>query len=165
MRIVGILVAVSGNGSTFKAKERDMKGPSKIALALGMFMLFGCKPTTDRVPQADQSAAPQAGSPGTSLVSTNDRATVLKRLSVELNELDAKMAELKVRAQKAGDQAKAEWESRRPQLEAQRKAAAQKLDELKETSKEVWDQTRAKTEAAFAELQKGFKEAWTKLKE
>jgi chromosome segregation ATPase len=100
-----------------------------------------------------------------SAVATSDRATVQEKLSAQLKTLDAKMAELKVRAQNAGEKAKTEWEQRRPQLEAERESAAKKLDELKQTSKEAWDETRTKTEAAFSELEKGFKEAWAKLKE
>jgi hypothetical protein len=49
--------------------------------------------------------------------------------------IDAKMAELKAKAQSAGEKAKAEWETQRPQLEAQRDAAAKKLDELRISTK------------------------------
>jgi hypothetical protein len=135
-----------------------------IILLPAMVFLLGCRPTSDKVPKAEQAAVPQTSS-RTDITSTNERATVVQKLSTELNELDTKMADLKAKAQKAGEQAKAEWETQRPRLEAQRDAAAKKLDELKVSSKEVWDQTRTKTEAAFAELQKGFKEAWAKLKE
>ena len=141
-----------------------MKITGKIIFVPVILLLLGCRPTSDKVPKADQPAAPQGGSAG-ALSSTNDRATVVRKLSTELNELDTKMADLKAKAQKAGEQAKSEWETQRPRLEAQREAAAKKLDELKASSKEVWDQTRTKTEAAFAEVQKGFKEAWSKLKE
>ena len=123
----------------------------------------GCKPTSDKVPKADQPTARTEASAGGS--ATNDRTAAQQKLSAQLSEIDAKMAELKARAQTAGSQAKAEWEAHRPQLEAQREAAAKKLDELKQSSKEAWDQTRTKTDAAFSELEKGFKEAWAKLKE
>jgi hypothetical protein len=46
-----------------------------------------------------------------------------------------------------------------------RDAAAKKLEELKQSSKESWSETSRKAEAAFEELEKGFKEAWAKLKE
>ena len=93
------------------------------------------------------------------------RSNTQEKLSAQLDSLDARMAELKERAQRAGDQAKAEWAARRPQLEAQREAAAKKLEELKQSSKETWSETSRKTEAAFEELEKGFKEAWARLKE
>lgn len=126
--------------------------------------LLGCRPASDKVPKADNPPRPQVE---TSARAGNgeDRTNAQQKLSQQLNDLDAKMADLKARAQRAGDQAKVEWEARRPQLEAQRETAGKKLQELKQSGKETWEQTRTKTEAAFAEVEKGFKEAWTKLKE
>ena len=142
-----------------------MKNTTTFLLALATACGIGCRPTNDKVPKADDSTAPRFEASTPNPVGTNDRATAQQKLSAKLDELDAKMADLKARAQRAGDQAKAEWETRRPQLEAERDNAAKKLDELKQSSKEAWDQTRTKTEAAFAELEKGFKDAWAKLKE
>jgi DNA anti-recombination protein RmuC len=139
-----------------------MRNTTTLILALGIIAAAGCKPTSDKVPQAQNTPAPRVDS---SAASTNDRTTAQEKLSAQLKALDAKMADLKARAQSAGQQAKTEWEQRRPQLEAQRESAAKKLDELKQASKETWDETRTKTEAAFSELEKGFKEAWAKLKE
>jgi DNA anti-recombination protein RmuC len=139
-----------------------MRNTTMLVLLLGVITAISCRPTSDKVPKAQDTPAPR---PGSSAVATNDRATAQEKLSAQLKVLDAKMAELKAQAQTAGDKAKTEWEQRRPQLEAQRDAAAKKLDELKQTSKETWNETRTKTEAAFAELEKGFKEAWAKLKE
>ena len=136
-----------------------MRNATMIMVSLGAAALLGCDPANDRVPKADNSPQPQADA------SAHDRTNALQKLSQQLNELDTKMADLKNRAQRAGDEAKAEWEARRPQLEAQREAAASKLQELKQSGKETWEQVRTKTEAAFAELEKGFKEAWSKLKE
>jgi hypothetical protein len=140
-----------------------MKITTGIAGAVISVALFGCRPTSDKVPKADEPVLRAESSPGSS--ATNDRAAAQQKLSAQLSEIDTKMADLKARAQSAGSQAKAEWEARRPQLEAQRDAAAKKLDELKQSSKEAWDQTRTKTEAAFSEVEKGFKEAWARLKE
>ena len=127
--------------------------------------LCGCKPSDDRVPRADEKNVPRVQSSASSNADTSDRVAAQEKLSSSLKDMDAKLADLKAKAITAGDQAKAEWEARRPQLEAQRDAAAKKLDELKASSKETWDETRTKTEAAFAEIEKGFKEAWAKIKE
>jgi hypothetical protein len=140
-----------------------MKRLNQMVVALVALGLVGCRPASDKVPKASESTTPTAV--GAAQSPTNDRSAAQQKLSGELNELDAKMANLKAQAQRAGDKAKAEWEAQRPQLEAQRDAAAKKLEELKQSSKEAWDQTRQKTEAAFTELEKGFKEAWNKLKE
>ena len=134
-----------------------------IILAIGAAVLVGCKPANDKVPRAGESSEARAETPARSAEA--DRTTTQQKLSSQLDDLDAKMADLKARAQRAGDQAKAEWEARRPQLEAQREAAAKKLEELKQSSKESWSETSRKAEAAFVELEKGFKEAWAKLKE
>jgi|SRR5688500_16635952 hypothetical protein len=139
-----------------------MRNTTTLVLLLGIITAIGCKPTSDKVPQAQDTPLPRAeGAPAV----TNDRATAQEKLSAQLKTLDAKMADLKAEAQSAGEKAKAEWEQRRPQLEAQRESAAKKLDELRQASKETWDETRSRTEAAFSELEKGFKEAWAKLKE
>ena len=122
-----------------------------------------CKPTTDKVPQAGEATAPRSETSARSVEA--DRSTTQQKLSGQLDALDAKMAELKERAQRAGDQAKVEWETRRPQLEAQRESAAKRLEELKQSGKETWGETSRKTEAAFEELEKGFKEAWARIKE
>lgn len=136
---------------------------TQTVIAITAVSLVGCRPTSDKVPKAAESAAPPPA--GVAQTATNNRSVAQQKLSAELSELDSKMAQLKVQAQRAGDKAKAEWEAQRPQLEAQRDAAARKLDELRRSSKEAWDQTREKTEAAFSELENGFKEAWNKLKE
>jgi hypothetical protein len=141
-----------------------MRHTITLLLALTMLVFVGCRPSSDKVPKADNTPGPRvevtanSGAPA-------DRTTTQEKLSTKLNELDTTMAELKARAQRAGEQAKTEWETRRPQLEAQREAAAKKLEELKQSSKEGWEETRTKTEAAFGELEKGFKEAWARLKE
>lgn len=142
-----------------------MQKTTTLLLAMAIAFAIGCRPTSDKVPKAQESARPRLEANARSDAGTNDRATAQQKLSAKLDELDAKMADLKTRAQRAGDQAKAEWEKRRPELEAQRDTAAKKLDELKQSSKDAWDETRTKTEAAFSELEKGFKEAWARLKE
>jgi DNA anti-recombination protein RmuC len=134
-----------------------------IILAISAAVFVGCKPANDRVPRAEGSSDARTETPARPAEA--ERSTTQQKLSSQLDDLDAKMADLKARAQRAGDQAKAEWEARRPQLEAQRDAAAKKLEELKQSSKESWSETSRKAEAAFEELEKGFKEAWAKLKE
>ena len=141
-----------------------MKVTAKMFGVIACLLFLGCRPTSDKVPKADEQPVLRTETSGRS-AATNDHVDAQQKLSGQLNEIDTMMAALKARAQKAGDQAKAEWEARRPQLEAQRDATAKKLDELKQSSKETWEQTRTRTEAAFSELEKGFKEAWARLKE
>ena len=116
-----------------------MRNTTTLVLALGIIAAAGCKPTSDKVPKAQETPTPRAEG---SAAATDDRTTAQEKLSAQLKVLDAKMADLKARAQSAGQQAKTEWEQRRPQLEAQRDSAAKKLDELKQASKETWDETR-----------------------
>src|ERR1041384_1741941 len=126
----------------------------------------GCRENEEGVAKANTEAATfqsDARTTGPAIKEQKDQAQ--QKFSDQMKTLDAKMAELKAKAQSAGDKAKAEWETQRPRLEAQRDAAAKKLEELRTSTKETWLETKAKTEAAFAELEKGFKEAWSKLKE
>src|SRR5688572_2143883 len=101
----------------------------------------GCKPANDKVPQAGEPAIPRTETTVPPATSDTQRSNTQQKLSAQLDSLDVKMAELKDRAQRAGDQAKAEWTARRPELEAQREAAAKKLEELKQSSKETWSET------------------------
>ncbi len=149
----------------YNGAEVPMRHTTLILLSLIMALGVGCRPDSDKVPKAENVPTPPIDTSVRDTSTTNDRATTQQKLSAKLEELDAKMAELKTKAQQAGGEAKAEWEARRPQMEAQREAAAKRLDELKQSGKEAWDVTRTKTEAAFNELEKGFKEAWGKLKE
>jgi predicted transcriptional regulator len=133
------------------------------ALVAGL-ALVGCKPENTKVPQADSPAVTPKVEASRS-TATSDRAAAEQRLSNELKSVDAKMAELKAQAQRAGDKAKSEWEARRPQLEAQREALAKKLDEVKNASQETWREMQPKLEAALSELNNGFKDAWARIRE
>lgn len=145
--------------------------PILLTIALAGFVA-GCRQADQRVPQADaavntnstaQNVRSKLDAAGDTFQQQKEKAQA--KMSQQLNSLDAKMAELKAKAQSAGDKAKAEWEAKRPQLEAQRAEASRKLDELKTATKDTWNDVSRKTEAAFGELEKGFKDAWTRLKE
>ncbi|HWN97041.1 MAG TPA: hypothetical protein VNT99_18570 [Methylomirabilota bacterium] len=92
-----------------------MKVTAGIMGAISMALLVGCEPANDKVPKAGEPMTPQAGTVGAA-ESTNERTSAQQKLSDQLSALDSKMAELKTRAQKAGDEARSEWEAGRPQL-------------------------------------------------
>jgi hypothetical protein len=142
-----------------------------ISLAVAALVL-GCRQNDQRVPRASDSdkttglqrdARDHAATTADTFAEQKQKAEA--KMSSELNDLDARMADLKAKAQSAGDKAKAEWEVQRPKLEAQRAEAAKKFEELKASTRETWDEVSRKTQAAFGELEKGFKDAWARLKE
>lgn len=151
--------------------EGDMKIKTTLILAAVLACVAaGCRESDPRVPKAEgdtttleQDVRGKISDAGATFDEQKRRAEV--KMSEELKDLDAKMAELKAKAQTAGDKAKAEWETQRPKLEAQRAEAAKRLDEIKASTKETWAEVSSKSEAAFDELRKGFKEAWAKLTE
>jgi ElaB/YqjD/DUF883 family membrane-anchored ribosome-binding protein len=93
----------------------------------------------------------------------DERTAAQEKLKAKLSELDKLMADMKSRAQQTGSKAKAEWEARRPSLEAQRDAAEKGLKDLGDATKEGWQETRTRAEAALNDVEKGFKDAWSKL--
>ena len=67
------------------------------------------------------------------------KRTYLRKMAERLEQLDTKVAELKAKAAKAGEEAKGEIDKRAAELTAKQQEARQKLQELKEAGAEKWD--------------------------
>lgn len=77
-------------------------------------------------------------------------------MSKQLDELNAKYEDLKVRAAKAGDEAKKGLDKKLEEAKGKRDAAAKKLTELKEASVDRWEKVKEGVGSAFDDLKKVF---------
>ena len=75
-------------------------------------------------------------------------------LKAKLDKLEEEIRELKMRAEKLKDTARAEWNEKVAELDAKQKAAREKLDEIATSTGEAWEH-----------LEEGAKKAWQDLEE
>lgn len=89
------------------------------------------------------------------------RDEFVSKAQQELNELNAKLAELKTKAQTLTGEAKVKIDQQIQNLEQEQKTAAQKLGELKSATSEKWNELKA----GASEAVDRFKQAVKKTKE
>jgi hypothetical protein len=88
---------------------------------------------------------------------TKDQAQ--SRLQKEMKRLDVNLQDLKQRASRAGEEAKARFEAELPNLERRKAELTEKLEDLKDRSGKAWDDLATGTESALHELRKSFEKA------
>ena len=82
-----------------------------------------------------------------------------KKLEGQLNELDAKIAQLREKGRDLKGEAKANWDRKMADLETKRQAARAKLAEVGHSSAEAWKDVQKGAQSAWDELDKAFHEA------
>lgn len=82
-----------------------------------------------------------------------------KKLEVQLNELDAKIAKLREKGRDLKDKAKVDWDQKMAELEKKREAASAKLAEVGHSSAEAWKDVQKGAQSAWDELDKAFRDA------
>jgi predicted nucleic acid-binding Zn-ribbon protein len=88
-----------------------------------------------------------------------EKKSYLQKMAEGLEQLDAKVSELKAKAAKAGEDAKVEIDKRVSELTAKQQEAREKLQELKEAGAEKWESLKGRAEKAKDNLE----EAVTKI--
>lgn len=81
-----------------------------------------------------------------------ERSEFVKKAQKDIDELDAKIMELKQKAESATGKAKRKMEYEIGKLQPLRKAAVEKLDELKVSTGEAWRNLKAGVESAIDRL-------------
>jgi LPS O-antigen subunit length determinant protein (WzzB/FepE family) len=81
------------------------------------------------------------------------------KLENHLNELDAKISNLRQKGRDMKEQTKANWDQKMTELETKRKAANAKLDEVGHSSAEAWKDVRKGAQSAYDDLDKAFRDA------
>lgn len=91
------------------------------------------------------------------------KAQAQKRLEKELDRLGMNLDDLKVRAAKAGADAKGRVQAQIPELAKRKEELEKKLDDLKSRSGQAWDDMATGTERAIFELKKSYEKAKTRF--
>jgi hypothetical protein len=93
-----------------------------------------------------------------------EKKSYLKKMAAGLEQLDAKVAELKAKAAKAGEEAKEEIDKKVAELTAKQQEARQKLQELKEAGGEKWESLKGRAEKARDSLEETVTRILSKFK-
>jgi hypothetical protein len=93
-----------------------------------------------------------------------EHKTYLKRMAENLEQLDAKVAELKTGAEKATAEAKADLQRRLDDLRSTLDMAQQRLHEFKGAGAEEWEALKARAQQAWDDLSADFETTKAKFK-
>jgi hypothetical protein len=93
-----------------------------------------------------------------------EHKTYLKRMAENLEQLDAKIAELKAGAEKATGEAKADLKRRLDDLRSTLDVAQQRLHEFKGAGAEEWEALKARAQKAWDDLSADFETTKAKFK-
>jgi DNA repair ATPase RecN len=127
-----------------------MRYVALIALAISAALLpLGCKPNSPEVDAKVREAKKATGEAATAL-----RDEYAKDMHKQLEDLEAKTAELKDKAAKATGEAKKKLEKKLEDVKAKHGDVAKKLDELKNASAEEWQKLKSGLGTAFDDLKK-----------
>lgn len=86
-----------------------------------------------------------------------------QKLKARLDELDAKIVELREQGRDLKDDAKVKWDQKLAELETKRDAARAKLTEVGQASAEAWKDIQKGAMSAWHELDKAFQDASSKF--
>lgn len=87
-----------------------------------------------------------------------------KEAEARLEKLDARMAEMRAKADQASAEVKAKYYEHLGTLAQRRETAKQQLDAFKASSGAAWENIRTGVDAAFSELQTAFDKAVAQFK-
>ncbi|KZY27809.1 hypothetical protein A3725_16370, partial [Alcanivorax sp. HI0035] len=78
-----------------------------------------------------------------------DRNAFIEKIKGKLNELDNEFDQLQVKADKASEDVRHKWESRKLELKEKRQELAAWLDELRNDSNARWEDVKASVEKTW----------------
>ena len=87
-----------------------------------------------------------------------------RKLEDRLDELNNEIKDLKLKAAKASEKAKAELHEMMKELDKKMAAAKQQLERLKTASARTWEEAKSRTRAALDDLQKTYDRAVERIK-
>ncbi len=105
--------------------------------------------------QNDQSRAAKKG---------QQRDEYVKKVNDQIDQLDKKIDQLKVQAEKLSKAQRKELDKNIADLEQKRRIAAQKLDKLKSASASAWEDIRKGTQAALDDLERTYERVAARFK-
>jgi DNA repair exonuclease SbcCD ATPase subunit len=110
--------------------------------------------TTQKVPEDAGRAMEGAGE-----LAQRSREEFTSTMNEQLAALDQKKEELDQRAANLSDEAKAEWQPIREELQQRRDQFGQQMERLQSAGAETWSGIRVGTASAWSELQQTFEKA------
>jgi len=84
-------------------------------------------------------------------------------LAAQMREMDTKIAELKVKASKASDSTKAEFNRNMESLEKEKAVLAEKMEAVKTSTASSWNSVKAGTDSAMESVKKAYEKAKASL--
>lgn len=88
----------------------------------------------------------------------------VKKMEAELEKVDAKIAEMKKKAENATDEAKTEYKKQIRSLQGKKSSFQRKLNELQNASGQAWEEFKAGVQKAVDDLKKASDDAASKMK-
>lgn len=92
-----------------------------------------------------------------------DRNRIIDKIQAKLKELDTQIDQLQVRADKASETVRHQWETRRIELQAMRKKLNHQLDEAGNAADKGLDELQANVEKTWGKATQSLKEIRDKL--
>ena len=92
-----------------------------------------------------------------------DRNAFIEKIKGKLNELDNEFDQLQVKADKASEDVRHKWESRKLELKEKRQELAARLDELRNDSSARWEDVKASVEKTWDSTLEGLKDIKIRL--
>jgi CRISPR/Cas system-associated exonuclease Cas4 (RecB family) len=86
-----------------------------------------------------------------------------RALSAQMQELDAKTEELKVKAGRASDSVKAEFNRNMETLDRQKVVLREKMDAVKSSTASGWDQVKSGADSAMSSVKQAYEKAKASL--
>lgn len=107
-------------------------------------------------PSSPQSQTPQVAPPGAPVETEPERVTYQRQLENQIDELDKKTGELRVRALAAREEVREENTRLMDALLEKREEAVDRLQDMKAQAGKSWDEARAKADAALNEYRRTY---------
>ena len=92
------------------------------------------------------------------------RDAYIQKLESQYDEWDAKIRELKAKAEGAEADARVEYHKQIESLQQKQKDAKAKLDELRSASEDAWEDLKAGAESAWASLKDAVESATSRIR-
>ena len=87
-----------------------------------------------------------------------DRNTFIEKVKGKLDELDNEFDKLQIKADKAGEGVRHQWESRKLELKEKRQELQSRLDEVRNDSNARWEEVKDSVEKTWDSTVAGLKD-------
>jgi len=154
------LIAESAALNDREERLTRLRVASWIVLALGIVALVAGVIISRRPP----GWASAESAKGVRQKTESAKNQFVKKMETELEKVEAKIAEMKEKAENATEEAKGEYKKQIRSLQGKKSSFQRKLNELQDASGEAWEELKAGVQKAVDDLKKASDNAVSKLK-